>query len=199
MCPKCHSLERHRAQWLWLKNNIDWKKELKVFHVAPEGCFSIIFKNSPDIEYFQCDLNPRSDDVVKMDITEIKTDDNYFDLVICNHVLEHIDDDRKAIDELYRITKPEGITLISVPVYAEKTFEDKTITTPEERLRVYKQSDHVRLCGSDYIEKLSDSNIKISAINYEKDYSKFKKRLYGLDAEKNFVDIFYLCEKLEKS
>lgn len=99
-----------------------------------------------------------------MDLQDIKYNDNTFDLVICNHVLEHIIDDHIAIKELYRITKKGGKAIISVPILQEKTFEDSSIITPEERLKVFFQKDHVRICGVDYIERIMEVGFKVKFI-----------------------------------
>lgn len=159
-CPNCLSLERHRLQALWMNKNMDMNADMKVFHTAPEHCYSNKFRNSPNIDYYPIDLYPKFDFIQKMDLLDVKYDDNMFDLVISNHVLEHIVDDGKAISELCRITKKEGLAIISVPILQEKTYEDASIVTPEDRLRVFLQEDHVRICGVDYKERLIEGGYK---------------------------------------
>lgn len=163
-CPVCGSLERHRLQVLWMNKNINMKSKMKIFHAAPEFCYSNKFRNDPQVEYFPVDLYPTDDFILKMDLCDIKYDDNTFDLVICNHVLEHIVDDELAIKELYRITKKGGRAIISVPILQEKTFEDFSIVTPEERLKAFYQEDHVRICGEDYIDRIIKSGFEVEFI-----------------------------------
>ena len=154
MCPNCHSLERHRFLWLilqylWEEGRICDKG--KMLHFAPEPCLAMKFKKS--FEYISADLDPEIA-MVAMDITDIKFPDNTFDAIVCNHVLEHIPDDRKAISELYRVMKKGGWGSLQVPLKGETTYEDDTITTPEAREKAFGQFDHVRLYGSDFYRRL---------------------------------------------
>ena len=102
--------------------------------------------------------------MVIMDITDIQYPDNTFDIVFCSHVLEHIPDDRKAMRELARVLKPEGWAVFMVPLNAEHTIEDPSITNPAERERLFWQHDHVRLYGPDFKDRLEKEGFKVTVI-----------------------------------
>jgi ubiquinone/menaquinone biosynthesis C-methylase UbiE len=128
--------------------------------------------------------------MVKMDITDIQYPDNSFDVVYCSHVLEHVPDDRKAMRELARVLKPTGWAILAVPIFNEKTFEDPTITSPEERERVFRQSDHVRIYGRDFVDRLRESGFDVTVDRFASGFSDEMVRKHGLSRE----DI-YLCRK----
>lgn len=117
-----------------------------MLHVAPEPSFGVIFSKSKYIDYLSADLYDKSV-MVKMDITDIQYPENYFDIIFCSHVLEHVLDDKKAMREFLRVLKPTGWAVLQVPIMAMKTIEDPSITDPDERLRVFGQHDHVRRYG----------------------------------------------------
>ncbi len=125
-----------------------------------------------NLEYITTDLNSPIADV-KADICDLPFSNNEFDFIICNHVLEHIPDDTKAMQELYRILKPGGLAILQVPYNSdlEKTFEDDSITDPKERARIFGQYDHVRVYGMDYFEKLRSIGFKVEAVDYTKKFS----------------------------
>ena len=161
VCPRCHSLDRDRLIYLFLsrKTNI-FSAPLKVFHVAPEGCIKAMLNGLPNItyeagmKYHEGFYYERTTNI--LDITDLKFEEDSFDVIICNHVLEHIEDDQKAIGELYRVLKPGGWAILQVPVskILEKTFEDPTVKTSEQREKIFGQYDHVRIYGQDYQSKL---------------------------------------------
>ena len=178
ICPNCDCQERHRAVWLYLeKNSHLFKDGNKILHFAPEKPFYDLFKSN-DTEYHGVDLFQTSSRVEEiMDIQDIHYDDDYFDLIYCSHILEHVPDDRKAMSELFRVLKPEGIALIMVPmngvVYEfpfdeSKTYEDENITTPEAREKYYGQEDHVRLYGADFKERLIESGFNVLSDDFIK-------------------------------
>jgi ubiquinone/menaquinone biosynthesis C-methylase UbiE len=105
--------------------------------------------------------------MVKMDITNINYPDQYFDVIFCNHVLEHVQDDRKAMREFYRTLKSNGWAILTVPISTEVTFEDPTIVEPAERLRVFGQKDHVRRYGRDFVDRLRDAGFNVEITNYD--------------------------------
>jgi SAM-dependent methyltransferase len=168
LCPKCMSLERHRLLWLYLKNRTDFfLKPLKVLHLAPEQCFYKRFRKMENLSYMTADLNsPLAD--VKLDVQEMPFGDDEFDVVICNHVLEHVPDDRQAIREIYRVLKAGGFAILQVPTdyKMELTYEDDTITEPSEREKHFRQKDHYRLYGKDYLRRLSEAGFVIKEDNY---------------------------------
>ena len=136
-------------------------EDKRVLHVAPEACFERKLKRQLGNGYLTADFSdPRA--MVKMDITDIQYPDHCFDVVYCSHVLEHVDDDRKAMREFWRILKPGGWAILLVPITADKTFEDPSIDTPSERLRVFGQEDHVRRYGPDYVDRLREAGFDVT-------------------------------------
>lgn len=162
-CPNCMSLERHRLMWLYIERILKTNEnnKLDVLHIAPEKLFFEKLNNE-NINYITCDLN-MSEAAFKIDLTNIPIRDNKVDLIICSHVLEHIVDDTKAISELYRILRNDGIALIMVPIRGETTYEDFSIITSEERNIHFGQWDHVRMYGSDIVERLTNCGFEVIA------------------------------------
>jgi SAM-dependent methyltransferase len=158
-------LERHRLVWLFLvtRSNLFDGKPKKMLHVAPEPCFQSRLKERLGEHYLTADLFSRKA-MVKMDITDIDYPDQSFDVIYCSHVLEHVPDDRKAMREFHRTLKQDGWAILLVPITADKTFEDPSVTTPEERLRVYGQADHVRRYGPDYVDRLREAEFNVDII-----------------------------------
>jgi len=168
LSPSTLSLERHRLLWLYLqKETTFFEKELKVLHMAPEQCFLSIFKKMKNLDYTTADLySPIVD--VKADILDLPFEDELFDFVLCNHVLEHIENDTKAMSELFRVLKPGGIGIFQIPqdLSLEQTYEDSSITSPEERAAHFGQYDHVRIYGKDYFDRLRKVGFKVNEIDY---------------------------------
>ena len=174
LSPSTLSLERHRLLWLYLKNETNFfSANLKVLHFAPEQAFYKRFRMLSNLEYTTTDLNsPLAD--VKADICNLPFKDHEFDVILCNHVLEHIPDDTKAMQELYRILKPNGWGVFQIPqdLSREKTFEDHTITDRIERAKIFGQYDHVRVYGRDYFDKLRTIGFKVEEVDYTSKLSK---------------------------
>lgn len=168
LAPGTLSLERHRLFWLYLKNETTFfSAPLRVLHFAPEQAFVQKFKKQKNLTYTTTDLNSPIADV-KADICDLPFKDNSFDFIICNHVLEHIPDDTKAMQELYRVLAPSGTAIVQVPYDAKReiTFEDNTITDQSERTRIFGQYDHIRVYGMDYFKKLSSIGFDVNALDY---------------------------------
>ena len=172
LSPSTLSLERHRLMWLFLKNETSFftsNKKLKTLHIAPEQCFLKIFKTQKNLDYITSDLeSPIAD--VKADICNLPFQDNSFDVVFCNHVLEHIPNDTKAMQELFRVLKKGGFGIFQIPqdISREKTFEDASITDKIERTKIFGQYDHVRVYGRDYYNKLRSVGFAVDEIDYTK-------------------------------
>ena len=168
LSPSTLSLERHRLLWLYLKNETEFfSKPIKLLHFAPEQAFYNRFKKLDNLDYTTTDLNsPLAD--VKADICNLPFSDNSFDVILCNHVLEHIPDDTKAMQELYRVLKPGGWGIFQIPqdLKREKTFEDDTIIDKKERARIFGQYDHVRIYGRDYFDKLRSIGFTVEEVDY---------------------------------
>lgn len=182
LSPSTLSLERHRLLWLYLKNETDFfSNELKMLHFAPEQAFYKRFKKQKNINYTTTDLeSPLAD--VKADICNLPFNDNTYDVIFCNHVLEHIPDDTKAMQELYRVLKPGGIAILQIPqdLSREKTFEDHSIIDKKERAKIFGQYDHVRIYGRDYFDKLRSIGFKVDEVDYTAKLSKQEIEKYCL-------------------
>lgn len=168
LSPSTLSLERHRLLWLWLQNETDFfNKPQILLHFAPEQAFYNRFKKMKNLEYITTDLNsPLAD--VKADICNLPFEDNRFDTIFCNHVLEHIPDDKKAMQEVFRILRPGGMAILQIPqdLSRAETFEDNSITNPKERASIFGQYDHVRIYGRDYFEKLRKVGFNVQEVDY---------------------------------
>ncbi len=164
LCPNCLSLERHRLIWLFLERKTDFfTRPLRMLHVAPELCFMKRFEKIKTLDYITGDIeSPLAK--VKMDIHQIPFPENSFDVIFCNHVLEHVQDDKLAVREIKRVLKPGGWAILQIPFFPpipEHTFEDWTVRTPKDRERVFGQDDHVRLFGHDYPRRLAESGMTV--------------------------------------
>ncbi|WP_299434670.1 class I SAM-dependent methyltransferase [uncultured Maribacter sp.] len=182
LSPSTLSLERHRLLWLYLKNETNFFTDtLKVLHFAPEQAFYKCFRKLKNIEYTTTDLNsPLAD--VKADICNLPFKDSSYDVIFCNHVLEHIPDDTKAMQELYRVLKPGGWGIFQIPQELERetTFEDNSITNKKERAKIFGQYDHVRIYGRDYFNKLRSIGFTVEEQDYTNVLSKEDVNKYRL-------------------
>ena len=183
LSPGTLSLERHRQMWLFLQNETDFfTKNYKVLHIAPEQEFLRKFKKMKNLDYTSADLfSPIVD--VKADILDLPFEDESFDVIFCNHVLEHIEDDRKAMSELYRVMKKGGWGILQVPMKnsLEKTYEDFTITDPKERQKNFGQYDHVRWYGMDYFDRLKSVGFDAEANFYSQKFSDADIKKFALN------------------
>ncbi|MDT0649725.1 class I SAM-dependent methyltransferase [Autumnicola edwardsiae] len=173
LSPSTLSLERHRLLWLYLERKTSFFTEkLKVLHFAPEQAFYSRFRKLANIDYTTTDLNsPLAD--VKADINNLPFEDNAYDFILCNHVLEHIPDDTQAMKELYRVLKSGGTAILQIPqdLSRKTTFEDDSITDKKERARIFGQYDHVRIYGRDYFDKLRSMGFKVEEVNMTSELS----------------------------
>lgn len=196
LSPSTLSLERHRLLWLYLNEKTDFFQSeinsdssesktkriklrdtetntaLKVLHFAPEQAFYKLFRNQKNLDYTTTDLfSPLAD--VKADICDLPFEDNQYDVILCNHVLEHIPDDTKAMQELYRVLKPGGMAILQIPQDLSRatTFADDSITDQKERAKIFGQYDHVRIYGRDYFDKLRSIGFKVIEEDYTNDIS----------------------------
>ena len=193
LSPGTLSLERHRLLWLYLNNETNFfSKTLKVLHIAPEQCFYNLFKNLKNNNYTTFDLNsPLAD--IKGDICNLPFKENSFDFILCNHVLEHINDDKKAMKELYRVLNKNGTAILQVPINqkSSKTFEDSSIVDKKKRIEKFGQYDHIRLYGLDYFKKLESFGFKVDPLKYSKEFTESEIIKYGLIKD----EIIPVCKK----
>ena len=193
LSPSTYSLERHRMLWLYLKNETDiFTKQIRLLHFAPEPAFHKIFKNCNNISYDTIDLNsPLAE--IKADICDLPIKNDTYDYILCNHVLEHIDDDIKAMRELYRVLKKGGIGIFQIPIDVERknTFEDPSITSPKQRNKIFGQYDHVRIYGMDYFDRLKSVGFSVNQIYYGEKLS--EEEIFKYCLSKN--EIIPVCKK----
>jgi len=193
LAPSTLSLERHRLLWLYLKTKTPFfSKPLKVLHVAPEQCFHKRFKSQANLEYLTTDLfSPLAD--VKADICNLPFKNEAYDVVFCNHVLEHVEDDKKAMEELYRVLKKGGFGIFQIPqdLNRDKTYEDKSITNPNDRKKHFGQYDHVRIYGKDYFDKLRAVGFTVEEVKCNAIATTDQIERYRLSAD----EILPICKK----
>jgi len=183
LCPHCLSLERHRLIWDYLKMKTHFfTAKLDVLHIAPEPCFMKQFEKQHAEKYITADIeSPLAK--VKMDIHEIPFPENHFDVVLCNHVLEHVDNDIKAMSEIHRVLKPGGYAVMQVPFFApipDVTVEDASITHAREREKAFGQSDHVRKFGKDYAKRIERSGLKAEPSKFASELDEMIMQRHGL-------------------
>jgi len=181
-CPYCGALERHRLVMTFFKNETDLfdGRPKNFLHVAPERALQKTIAGAAGKGYLSADLMAKNV-MEKMDITDIHHADNSFDAIYCSHVLEHVPDDRKAMREFNRVLKADGWAILNVPVGGEETtFEDPSITSPEERLRVFGQHDHVRIYGADYKDRLEECGFRVKTYAPETSMSPAEVEQHGM-------------------
>lgn len=173
LCPGTLSLERHRLLWLFLERETNFFTERRrVLHIAPEPCFYWRFRRMKNLDYVTGDLgSPLAD--VDLDLHHLPFRDGDFDVIICNHVLEHVDDDGRCMRELRRVLEPCGFAIINVPIHPTSaiTLEDRSVTEPEERARLYGQDNHVRYYGADYADRLRAAGFDVKVERYAEELS----------------------------
>ncbi len=197
LCPGCMSLERHRLLELFLHSRTDLYTAMPkplMLHVAPEACFMGKFAGLLGKNYITADLcSPLAR--VKMDVQSIPFPENSFDMVMCNHILEHVSDDRLAMRELYRVLKPGGWGIVQVPIdrKLKMTAEDPSVTDPKEREKLYGQYDHVRQYGLDYPERLREAGFMVVEEDFAATLPAGERKLYSLPSD----EIIYMVKKKE--
>jgi SAM-dependent methyltransferase len=152
--------------YLWLERKTDFfSAPYRLLHIAPEHCYLRPFERLFGEKYITADLeSPLAK--VKLDVQQMPFGDCEFDVVICNHILEHVDSDRKALEEIYRVMRHcgWGILLSPVDYGLESSYEDPTKTTPEERREAFGQPDHLRIFGRDYADRLRAIGFEVEEI-----------------------------------
>jgi len=168
LCPRCLALERHRLMWLYLQRETNlFTARLRLLHLAPERCFIKRFEKLLGENYVTGDIeSPLAR--VKLDIQQMPFTDESFDVIFCNHVLEHVEDDRQALREMHRVLRRGGWGMLLAPVNYNRaeTFENPSITDQAGRLAAFGQPDHVREYGRDYPDRLAEAGFDVLAIDY---------------------------------
>lgn len=190
-CPSCQSQPRHRSFYFYFKKVLPQNTHVKLLHFAPEEFLTRFLKTYQNIEYLSVDINEEIA-MQKEDITSLTFDDLTFDIILCSHVLEHIEDDQRAMMELYRVLKKGGFAILDVPmdINREHTYEDRRITSYEERAKAFWQYNHVRLYGRDFPDKLRSVGFEVTADHFNLSLGRSKMKYYGLGTQP-----IYYCKK----
>lgn len=192
LCPRCGSVERQRYLWWCMKRLGLPKPGSKIVHFAPEKCLEAAFKGLPQVSYVSADVLPHRA-MIQADLQDIQLPSNSVDLLICSHVLEHVDDDRQAMRELARVLTPEGRALLQIPldIGRQDTYEDFTIVTPEGRREAFGQDDHVRIYGMDVTQRLESAGFRVESYESVKECSPEVLREWAIAAD----EVLYVCAK----
>jgi SAM-dependent methyltransferase len=169
LCPGCLALQRHRLLVLYLlRETAVASGVLDVLHVAPEEGLQDKLRQIAGPGYVTLDASPTAIVSVHADVTALPFSPRSFDLVICSHVLEHVPDDARALGEFLRVLRPGGSALLLQPIHDElpATVEDPAITSPRERLRAFGATDHVRLYGRDFTDRVRSAGFDVSKVDY---------------------------------
>lgn len=196
LCPNCLSLERHRLMWLYIQRETNLlTSTAKTLHIAPEVCImrhlKKHFKTNPKA-YITADLeSPLAQ--LHFDVQQIPLEDQYAEVIICNHIMEHVTDDGQALRELYRVMRNGGWGIILSPVGLTRaeTYEDDSIIDPAERTRIFGQYDHRRIYGRDYVQRLRNAGFEVDDIDYSEQLTESERKLYALPS-----DHLYIVHKL---
>ncbi len=181
-CPGCGSLERHRLVWLFLSGEPDLLRGgMRLLHVAPEAVLAARLREIPGLRTVGADLARAAD--LRLDVASLPFADGCFDAVLCNHVLEHVHDDRGAMLELRRVLRPGGWAILQVPLDPERarTLEDDGTLDPEERTRRFGQPDHVRVYGRDYALRLREAGFRVHERWLAEELGPERSRRLGID------------------
>ncbi|MFY0627893.1 MAG: methyltransferase domain-containing protein [Reichenbachiella sp.] len=195
LCPNCLALERHRLMWLFLRektNFLTLKKD--VLHIAPELCFIERFEKIHGEKYITADIeSPLAK--VKLDVHEMPFEEGTFDVAFCNHVMEHVADDLKAMKEIHRVLRPGGFAILQIPLFhplPDTTFEDPSITDPKEREKAFGQDDHVRLYGKDYADRLRKAGFEVKEDDFVNSLSPDQQVKFALPPD----EPIFFCRKV---
>lgn len=195
-CPNCQGLERHRLLWMYFENKTNiYKQPLKVLHIAPEDIFFNHFKKQKNIDYHPVDIYPHlyPKGTKYFDLLNPEPGTGTFDVIICNHVFQYIEDDKKAIKNIYNLMKRGGWGIMQVPINGKNpvTYEDPSITDPMERLKAFGLKEHVRYYGLDYANRLRDAGFNVNVDDYTAAFSDEENYKYGFWKG----DAIYYCSK----
>jgi len=192
LCWRCGAQERHRAQWLLFEHRPELLAGARsLLHFSPEWCLRRRLAARPGLRYVTTDIDPAQDVDLRLDVTALDLPDDAFDAILCSHVLEHVPEDGAAMRELRRVTAPGGFTLVMVPLALDRahTYEDPSITAPEERRRAFLQHDHVRLYAPDIADRLAAAGFAVEVVDLHHELGARSAARHGLLAS----DLIFLC------
>lgn len=189
-CPWCgaHDRERHLYLYMQSMSLFSGLSNKKIIHFAPEKRLSTRIAQCQPKEYVRCDLFPKSSDIIRVDMLNMQFEDETFDLLIANHVMEHVSDEFQATEEIFRVLKPGGYAILQTP-YSSKlneTWCDKGIDEDEMRLQAYGQEDHVRLYGRDIFTRFSTSGLCPKVCAHNEILTDYKSIKYGVNEREPF-------------
>tara|TARA_A100001015_G_C14951860_1_gene697081 strand:- start:641 stop:1384 length:744 start_codon:yes stop_codon:yes gene_type:complete len=199
-CPDCKSLVRHRHMWIFIKEMLEEQKNtpLKIIHFAPEKCLSSKLSNISNVEYFTSEYDKSKLSDFHFNLEKINHEGDYFNYIICSHVLEHVKDDLLALKELKRILKVGGKAYLQVPLWPSEshyTYENFNITDPRDRAITFGQYDHLRVYGLDIVERMEAAGFKVKIINIEENFSDEEIDYYRLHNSNDIRELIFECTK----
>src|SRR6267154_6758002 len=190
-CPRCGAHDRERHLLMYFDRAGMWKRiaGAAVLHFAPERILAARISNAKPARYVKADLFPTAADTTREDISKLSFGDRSFGVVIANHVLEHVADDRAAMKEIFRVLEPGGLAVLQTP-YSDKltrTFEDDSIRDDAGRLQAFGQEDHVRLYGKDLFSRLQDAGFVSKVLDHDAVLKDYDGSLYGVNRREPFI------------
>jgi len=193
-CPYCGSFDRERHLFMYFDKLRMWEKmnASAILHFAPEYHLSRKIEEQKPGTYVKGDLYPKDTTIEKVDATAISYPDNTFDLVIANHILEHIPDYRKALREIYRVLKPGGTAILQTPFskVLASNFEDEAIAAPSLRAYFYAQHDHVRVFGEQALLKaLQQAGFTLELARHADWFTAEESYLYGVNEKEDLIRV----------
>lgn len=190
-CPHCSCQDRERHLFMYFDQLGLWDKMTggKILHFAPERHLMTRIAQQQPHTYIKADLYPSSPDIERVDVTKIPFDDDSFDVIICNHVLEHVPEDMRALDELFRILRPGGFAVLQTPYsdLLENSFCDPSINTDELRNRFFGQQDHVRVYGRDLFQRIRQAGFQLQVRTHGDILPNFDSSLYGVNQREDLI------------
>lgn len=193
ICWRCGAHERHRLLWLYLERHPQLLAEPgSLLHFAPEWCLEHRLRRAAGLRYATADLDPAKGEL-QLDITRLALPDGSFAAILCSHVLEHVDDDRTAMRELFRVLAPGGWAIVMVPLDLGRatTYEDASIREPADRERAYGQWDHMRMYAADIVGRLGEAGFEVTRERFALELGPELAARYGCIVE----DEIFLCRK----
>lgn len=193
-CPYCPAYDRERHLFMFFDKINFWEQlpKLKILHFAPEKNLSKKIDSYNPIKYIKADFNPYQEDTLKIDATNIPYQNDTYNLVICNHVLEHIPDYLTALKEIYRVLKPNGIAILQTPYskILHRNFEDKNINTDELRYFFYGEKDHYRIFSEqNFFEDLQKTGFALNIIQNKQLFNDEICFYYGVNTEEDLIQV----------
>lgn len=191
-CLYCGSYDRERHLFMFFDKLMLWgqMKNGRILHFAPEKYLSKHIREQLPLKYIKADLYPVYKDIKKIDATAIPFNNDTFDFLIANHILEHIPNYRKALSEFYRILKPGGIAILQTP-YSKRlknNFEDDGIESDELRLFFYGQEDHLRIFAeSQFLQSLEAAGFNLQIKKHEDYFDANTAYYYGVPINEDLI------------